>query len=104
MQLQELEGNNEESLKNVSPNSLRPRQGSNWVHPKHKSDVLTMTAHSSPQRILINTYIQHKGHRGSTVVKVLCYKSEGRWFDPESAFSSGAVRTCLVECSERSSE
>ena len=21
-------------------------------------------------------------HRGSTVVKVLCYKSEGRWFDP----------------------
>ena len=23
-----------------------------------------------------------KGNRGSTVVKVLCYKSEGRWFDP----------------------
>ena len=23
-----------------------------------------------------------RGHRGSTVVKVLCYKSEGRWFDP----------------------
>jgi hypothetical protein len=23
-----------------------------------------------------------KGDRGSTVVKVLCYKSEGRWFDP----------------------
>jgi len=22
------------------------------------------------------------GNRGSTVVKVLCYKSEGRWFDP----------------------
>ena len=21
-------------------------------------------------------------HRGGTVVKVLCYKSEGRWFDP----------------------
>ena len=21
------------------------------------------------------------GDRGSTVVKVLCYKSEGRWFD-----------------------
>ena len=21
-------------------------------------------------------------HRGSTVIKVLCYKSEGRWFDP----------------------
>ena len=22
------------------------------------------------------------GDRGSTVVKVLCYKSEDRWFDP----------------------
>ena len=21
-------------------------------------------------------------HRGGTVVKLLCYKSEGRWFDP----------------------
>ena len=36
-----------------------------------------------------NTYIRIKMHihtirgdRGSTVVKVLCYKSEGRWFDP----------------------
>jgi len=27
-----------------------------------------------------HTYIQ--GDRGSTVVKVQCYKSEGRWFDP----------------------
>jgi len=23
------------------------------------------------------------GNRGSTVVKELCYKSEGRWFDPK---------------------
>ena len=23
----------------------------------------------------------HSGDRGSTMVKVLCYKSEGRWFD-----------------------
>ena len=23
-----------------------------------------------------------KMYRGSSVVKVLCYKSEGRWFDP----------------------
>ena len=23
-----------------------------------------------------------RGDRGSTVVKVLCYKSEGRWFEP----------------------
>ena len=26
-------------------------------------------------------YIYIYGDRGSTVVKVLCYKSEGRWFD-----------------------
>ena len=24
---------------------------------------------------------KYSGYRGSTVVKVLCYKSEGRWFD-----------------------
>ena len=24
----------------------------------------------------------NNGDRGNTVVKVLCYKSEGRWFDP----------------------
>ena len=26
--------------------------------------------------------IGYMGDRGSTVGKVLCYKSEGRWFDP----------------------
>jgi len=28
-------------------------------------------------------YNKTVGDRGSTVVKVLCYKSEGRWFDPQ---------------------
>ena len=27
-------------------------------------------------------YELHTGDRASTLVKVLCYKSEGRWFDP----------------------
>ena len=27
-------------------------------------------------------YFVHNGDRDGTVVKVLCYKSEGRWFDP----------------------
>jgi len=27
------------------------------------------------------------GDRGSTVLRVLCYKSEGRWFDPSWNFS-----------------
>jgi len=26
------------------------------------------------------------GNRGSTVINVLCYNSEGRWFDPSSGF------------------
>ena len=26
--------------------------------------------------------LEDEGDRGSTVVRVLCYKSEGRWFDP----------------------
>ena len=28
------------------------------------------------------SWVQSDKNRGSTVVKVLCYKSEGRWFDP----------------------
>jgi len=31
--------------------------------------------------IKLNTQESPYGDRGSTVVKVLCYKSEGRWFD-----------------------
>jgi hypothetical protein len=30
---------------------------------------------------LLRDVYQHTGDRGGTVVKVLCYKSEGRWFD-----------------------
>ena len=39
-------------------------------------DVL-LTAHLSIMLVL-----NQLGDRGSTVVKVLCYKSEGCWFDP----------------------
>jgi len=28
------------------------------------------------------SFMCYVGDRGSTVVKVLCYNSEGRWFDP----------------------
>ena len=31
---------------------------------------------------LLDSYIISKWDRGGTVVKVLCHKSEGRWFDP----------------------
>jgi hypothetical protein len=33
------------------------------------------------QEQTFSTYILFLRDRGSTVVKVLCYKSEGRWFD-----------------------
>ena len=32
--------------------------------------------------LVLCLYLEELGDRGSTVVKVLCYKSEGRWFDP----------------------
>ena len=31
---------------------------------------------------ILNVVDLHTGDRGSTVVKVLCYKSEGSWLDP----------------------
>ena len=34
------------------------------------------------EKIIKLLYYSLWGDRGSTVVKVLCYKSEGRWFDP----------------------
>jgi len=32
--------------------------------------------------LLERYYVYLQGDRGSTMVRVLCYKSEGRWFDP----------------------
>ena len=37
---------------------------------------------SYTNQVLFNESKEMNGDRGSTVVKVLCYKSEGRWFDP----------------------
>ena len=39
---------------------------------------------NAPKKIKENLIPQNKqnGDRGSTEVKVLCYKSEGRWFSP----------------------
>ena len=36
------------------------------------------------------------GDRGSTVVKVLCYKLEGRWFDPSWCPSDPSDRTVAL--------
>ena len=35
---------------------------------------------------LISNLFQALGYRGSSVVKVLCYKSEGRWLDPSWSY------------------
>jgi len=45
----------------------------------------TGAAHHTLRRLLalaIHCRPVYNGDRGSTVVKVLCYKSEVRWFDP----------------------
>ena len=31
---------------------------------------------------IFHVFASEHGDRGGAVVKVLCYKSEGRWFDP----------------------
>ena len=43
---------------------------------ENRADVVTSFL------VVFLQYYQIIGDRGSTVVKVLCYKSEGRWFDP----------------------
>jgi len=42
--------------------------------------LFTFLAPYYPDFVLVQKRIL--GDRGGTVVKVLCYKSEGRWFDP----------------------
>jgi len=44
---------------------------------------ISLEISASPRNIGIYMILfEQKGDRGSTVDKVLCYKSEGRWFDP----------------------
>ena len=49
-----------------------------WVGGEWKP-ISTLTVVIPLSFYYFNNY---KGDRGGTVVKVLCYKSEGRWFDP----------------------
>jgi len=44
-------------------------------------NVFTRAGHLSLSSFGLFTYLEGRD-RGSTVVKVLCYKSVGRWFDP----------------------
>jgi len=33
-------------------------------------------------QLILSQFLPFSGHRSNTVVKVLCHKSEGPWFDP----------------------
>ena len=73
------------------PGVKRPRHGVD--HPPHLAPRLKKeySYNSNPHlwafvacyRVKFTfTFYLYGGDRGSTVDKVLCYKSEGRWFDP----------------------
>ena len=63
-----------------------------WLHERascyviHTLSVLLVwrvtVAHNAVTWLDLVTTIKLGGDRGGTVVKVLCHKSEGRWFDP----------------------
>jgi hypothetical protein len=44
--------------------------------------VVAISLYRHDQPIDLGIYDSDTGDRGDTVVKLLCYKSEGRWFDP----------------------
>ena len=53
----------------------------------YNSDSFNMTSVQSVKFYMLNQVAYTLitvvyGDRGSTVIKVLCHKSEGRWFDP----------------------
>ena len=58
------------------------------MHSASEMSGSLLTAVSQVNRpiVVFRKYLRHvplkRGDRGSTVVKVLCYKSEGLWFDP----------------------
>ena len=50
------------------------------VQPENKMEAAEEEHHTEASFTAI--YWLFTGDRGGTVVKVLCHKSEGRWFDP----------------------
>ena len=51
-------------------------------HELEDTDTNTPPTKLISRRIFVKLLGIREGDRCSTVVKVLCYKSEGRWFDP----------------------
>ena len=50
------------------------------IHTKHINTLCGQNVELLNVKLVVHTCIV-TGDRGGTVVKVLCYKSEGRWFD-----------------------
>jgi len=69
----------------TSASLTRPKGHSAKDNASHPSTPESSDGDLLPPHIqsnIIRTYLNQFGDRGGTVVKVLCYKSEGRWFDP----------------------
>jgi len=47
-----------------------------------RTNIVLNIATNMGTNIVLNVATNMVGDRGSTVAKVLCYKSEGRWSDP----------------------
>ena len=66
-------------IQNLSPHYLKYIEQTR--SPTFPTVSHTNSHHTLPSQKCSNTLIL-SGDRGSTVVKVVCYYSEGRWFDP----------------------
>ena len=65
------------SFRKSNKNSLERRDG------VYRSSLGKNTLYLVKEQVAVTLSMNMvMGDRGSTVVKVLCYKSEGRWFDP----------------------
>jgi len=51
-------------------------------HNKINKCHLIVKRSTAPVMTYLSLLFLLAGYRGITMVKVLCYKSEGRWFDP----------------------
>ena len=68
---------------NEKVNGAGPEHSRRFRQSAHEGDKVIGPTHRPPLPPRKNScYSFLVGDRGSTVVKVLCYKSEGRWFDP----------------------
>jgi len=54
--------------------------------------LLFFSLSQQSERFIMNPYLYKNGDRGSTVVNVLCYKSEGPWLDPSPGVDSASNR------------